>query len=166
MGGAATIDRARASLRHHTAGEQEKSIETVASASILTTAKNVLTEASLFEPEILLTDKLIDVGRLPIADGIARNPTIDAWTRLFHSLKAEYKYLVFVPHLMRGGADLVAVNAIRAACERHGTGSTLLVLTDSGQKEALDWLPPPPELTLRLFRTLLNLLIYRGGLVL
>ena len=142
MGGAATIDRARASLRHHTAGEQEKSIETVASASILTTAKNVLTEASLFEPEILLTDKLIDVGRLPIADGIARNPTIDAWTRLFHSLKAEYKYLVFVPHLMRGGADLVAVNAIRAACERHGTGSTLLVLTDSGQKEALDWLPP------------------------
>lgn len=150
MGGSATIDRARASIRYRTNRERssgpitnESVIEIAAnSQSIIETARAIVTQVALFEPEVSLTDQLIDIGRLPIADGIARNPVLDAWTRLFNSLKMEYNYLIFVPHLVRGGADLVAANALRVAANRYGIDSTLLVLTDRSQKDALDWLPP------------------------
>jgi glycosyltransferase involved in cell wall biosynthesis len=42
---------------------------------------------------------------------------------------------------VRGGADLAAINAVRAAIEKHGVDSTLIVVTDMDRTDAIDWLP-------------------------
>lgn len=147
MGSSATIARVRESIRFRLNAQDINDSVCLTdpprlSSAVLETAQQIIAEAALFEPEILLTDQFLDIGRLPIVRGIARNPLIDAWKGLFCSLKTQYRYLIFVPHLTRGGADLVAVNAVRAAIERYGVESTLLILTDYSQSESIDWLPP------------------------
>jgi len=142
MGSSATIARVRESVRRNEQQDQPIEVREGINDAVIETARKIVTEAALFEPEISLTDQFLDIGQLPVVKGAPHDPLIDAWTRLFRSLKTEYKYLIFVPHLIRGGADLVAVNAVRAAIDRHGIESTLLILTDYSQRDAVDWLPP------------------------
>lgn len=64
-----------------------------------------------------------------------------AWRRIFDDLPGEIEHIVFMPWLVKGGADLAGVNMIRAAQEKLGVKAVLLVLTDHANVDAFDWLP-------------------------
>lgn len=63
------------------------------------------------------------------------------WSQIFNDLPSGIRHIVFMPWLVKGGADLAGVNMLRAAQEALGTEATLLVLTDYPDVDAFDWLP-------------------------
>ncbi|MGJ7519660.1 glycosyltransferase family 4 protein [Variovorax sp. LT1P1] len=63
------------------------------------------------------------------------------WSQIFHDLPSGIRHILFMPWLVKGGADLAGVNMLRAAQEALGTDATLLVLTDYPNIDAFDWLP-------------------------
>ncbi|WP_233234459.1 glycosyltransferase family 4 protein [Bordetella sp. LUAb4] len=83
----------------------------------------------------------LDRRRLPTNVSMPRGQVPQVWSEIFQNLHDDMKYLVFVPWLIRGGADLAAVNLVKVAIEKHGTSQVLLVLTDYDRTDALDWLP-------------------------
>lgn len=109
--------------------------------SLIETAMRMVSEAGSIESTILLDPALADPGLLPINLGGQGWKGLKAWQALFDSLSSPYSHVVFVPWLVRGGADLAATNAVRAAIEVHGKDSTLVVLTDYERTDAIDWLP-------------------------
>ena len=108
---------------------------------ILMKARTLIDELEAVEPDIATDRAFMHVDRLNIIQSIARTELLDVWERILTSLNRNYDYLVFVPWLVRGGADLVAANAARAFVQKHGAHSVLVVLTDHDRKEAFDWLP-------------------------
>ena len=104
-------------------------------------AGKAIQSAAALEPSILL-DTALDEPRL-LDYGYAGKSWrgLTGWRKLFESLQSPYTHMVFVPWLVRGGADLAAVNAFKAITEKHGLASTLIVLTDFERKDSLEWLP-------------------------
>ncbi|WP_454692321.1 glycosyltransferase family 4 protein [Achromobacter aloeverae] len=83
----------------------------------------------------------LDRGRLATNVSMPRGQVPHAWAEIFQNLHDEMKFLVFVPWLIRGGADLAAVNLVKVAIEKHGKNQVLLILTDYDRTDAFDWLP-------------------------
>lgn len=108
---------------------------------VLTVVSTMIREAGSFEPTVFLDPALAEPSLLVINSGAQHWPALRAWRSLFDSLNHPFDHIVFVPWLVRGGADLAAANAVKAAIETHGPDSTLVVLTDSDRTEAFDWLP-------------------------
>jgi glycosyltransferase involved in cell wall biosynthesis len=104
-------------------------------------ALEVLSGVAGLDPDFIGLKADIAQFQTPLTDGLPRTPAARAWTRLFGSLEYAYERIIFVPWLIRGGADLVAVHAARGAIERHGPQSLLFVVTDSARMDAADWLP-------------------------
>lgn len=109
--------------------------------SIFETASRMVAQAGAIESTILLDPALADPARLMFNYGGQGWSGLRAWQGIFDSLGHPYTHIVFVPWLVRGGADLAAANAVRAAIEVHGKDSTLIVLTDYERTDAIDWLP-------------------------
>lgn len=105
-------------------------------------ARQMKREVAEIEPSILLDSRLADLDSLPINYSMKKNPLIRAWDALFDSLAGPYRYLIFVPWLTRGGADLAATNALKAIVEKYGIDSVLFVVTDFDKVDAAHWLPP------------------------
>ena len=103
-------------------------------------------DVAKFEPDISSLAEFKDVPNLNVVLALYDSPLYRAWRKLFKSLTSAYEYLVFVPWLVHGGADLVAVNAVRAAIERHGANKVLLIITDFARIDARDWLPANAEI--------------------
>jgi glycosyltransferase involved in cell wall biosynthesis len=99
-----------------------------------------------FEPEIGVMRQFRDWRFTRLVHGRANGPAGAALAALFASFDRPYDHIVFIPWLIRGGADRVAANAVAAVEARHGPGSALVVVTDSDSIEALDWLPPTATL--------------------
>ncbi|MFM0438531.1 glycosyltransferase [Paraburkholderia strydomiana] len=112
-----------------------------ASQRMLDIVTNVIKEAGDLEPTIMLDPALADPSLLTVNCGAIRWPALHAWRSLFDSLDRAYEHIVFVPWMVRGGADLAAANAARAAIEVKGIDSTLVVLTDYERTDAVGWLP-------------------------
>lgn len=108
---------------------------------VLRAVSTMIREAGSFEPTVLLDPALTEPSLLAINSGGQHWPALRAWRALFDSLDHPFDHIVFVPWLVRGGADLAAANAVKAAIETHGPDSTLLVLTDYDRTDAFDWLP-------------------------
>lgn len=64
-----------------------------------------------------------------------------AWREIFNDLPDGIEHILFMPWLVKGGADLAGVNMVRAAQEKLGVRAVLLVLTDHANVDAFDWLP-------------------------
>jgi glycosyltransferase involved in cell wall biosynthesis len=111
------------------------------SPSAARTVAQTIADVAKFEPDIAGAVCFDDPSQLLVNRSIPRGPHVTAWKQLFESLDRPYEYLIFVPWLTRGGADLAAVNAVRAAIELRGAERTLLVVTDYDRVEARDWLP-------------------------
>lgn len=93
------------------------------------------------EPDLLRAMQLLEHGSMPVV-GSTRNDRVGrAWRRLYDKLDRPYRYLVLVPWMTHGGADLVALYAARLALERHTADDVLLVVTDSDNMAAQEWLP-------------------------
>jgi glycosyltransferase involved in cell wall biosynthesis len=103
--------------------------------------ERMLSHVAEIEPSILLDEKLDEPRQLALAHINRGGRLLRAWKELYASLEHTYDYVVMVPWLVRGGADLAACNAIRMAIKHKGVDSTLVVLTDHGKCEARDWLP-------------------------
>jgi glycosyltransferase involved in cell wall biosynthesis len=108
---------------------------------IFEAARRMIAEAGAIEPGILLDNKLLEPESLYINHSNRGSPVLRAWQKLFASLERPFDYVVAIPWLVKGGADLAACNAVRAAIEKHGQHSTLLLLTDHDRREAEYWLP-------------------------
>jgi glycosyltransferase involved in cell wall biosynthesis len=112
---------------------------------LLETARRTIDDLARLEPDLTAAEHFVDLRRLPIMDGRPSQRFADAWEGLIRSLPRQFPYVVMVPWLVRGGADLVAVHATRALAERHGADAVLLLLTDSDELEAQSWLTPGIE---------------------
>lgn len=93
------------------------------------------------EPDLLTALRLLEQGTIPVV-GSARNDRVGrAWRRLYGQLDRPYRYLVLVPWVTHGGADLVALYAARLALETHTASEVLLVVADTNNMAAREWLP-------------------------
>ena len=110
-------------------------------AHVLGTIEKMVAEAGELEPTILLDSAFAEPALLGISYGGQSWSGIGAWQRLFDSLPCAFEHIVFVPWLVRGGADLAAANVVRASIQENGIDSTLIVLTDYDRTDAIDWLP-------------------------
>lgn len=93
------------------------------------------------EPDLLTALRLLEQDTIPVV-GSARNDRVGrAWRQLYGQLDRPYRYLLLVPWVTHGGADLVALHAARLALEKHTAGEVLLVVADTGNLAAREWLP-------------------------
>ncbi|WP_295447165.1 glycosyltransferase [uncultured Thiodictyon sp.] len=96
---------------------------------------------AFLDPQLAATAASCQLSSLPCHDGHATGSLYDAWRGIFAALDRPYDRFVCVPQLSRGGADFVAIHAVRAAVERHGREGVLVLVTDSDQADAAQWLP-------------------------
>jgi glycosyltransferase involved in cell wall biosynthesis len=73
-------------------------------------------------------------------------PRATVWRRLQPALAAPCRRIILVPWLRHGGAERVALSALRAAEAQDGPGSALLVVTDSKVLDTASWLPAQTRL--------------------
>jgi hypothetical protein len=67
---------------------------------------------------------------LKYISGHARGLGFACWRDLLHSFTQVYDRMIFMPRIEDGAADLPGMNALRAAHQRSGSASTLLILTE------------------------------------
>lgn len=111
------------------------------------------------EPDLLAAVRHLEAGTMPVVDAVRRDPVGRAWRKLYGPLLASYRYVILVPWITHGGADLVALHVARLALRLHPADEVLLVLTEGADVAAHDWLPAglhtlilselDPELTLQ-----------------
>ncbi|QRM28282.1 methyltransferase domain-containing protein [Microvirga sp. VF16] len=138
--------------RREPSKDSPKRVPVLSSGQTQTVAQTII-DVAKFEPDIAGAACFNDLDQLLVNRSIPRGSHVTAWKQLFESLDRPYDYLIFVPWLTRGGADLAAVNAVRAAIQLRGTERTLLVVTDYDRVEARDWLPETANI--RIFSDLL-----------
>ena len=114
--------------------------------SAVSAAEQTIRDVSAFEPEIANVADFKDVSRLTFRSAVYPSALLKAWGKLFASLTSQFSHVIFLPWLVRGGADLIAMNAVRAAIEQHGPAATLVIVTDHDRVEAADWLPLAAEI--------------------
>jgi glycosyltransferase involved in cell wall biosynthesis len=114
-------------------------------AALFDVAGAMISEAAEIDQSVSRESRLSEPEFLPVVKGGIGGSTgvlmLKAWNAIFDVLPGAFDYLVFAPWLTRGGADVVVVNILRAAIQQYGPGSTLLVLADSANSQAVDWLP-------------------------
>jgi len=112
----------------------------------LEAARSTINSISDLEPELYAVDIFRTVERLPIVTGAAKGPAYTVFRSLFNSLEKPYDNIVFLPWLMLGGADVVAIHAITALIERYGPDSTLVIVADYNRLDAQSSLPAGSEI--------------------
>jgi len=127
--------------RRFGAAEGRKPQSSEAERRALVTSRRTLESIGDLDYGLYASDAYADLRRIPMVDAIARCAVSRAIKLLLDRLERPYDHLIFVPWLVHGGADLVAVNAARACVEFNGARSTLVVVSDYDRLEAKDWLP-------------------------
>lgn len=79
---------------------------------------------------------------LEVVDGAAHNRLERALTALVDQIEHVPERIVFMPWLVRGGAERVAAHAVRAMAERLGSKKVLVVLVDYDLESACDLIAP------------------------
>jgi hypothetical protein len=70
------------------------------------------------------------LSNLKYITGHARGLGFARWRDLLRSFTQIYDRMIFMPRIEEGAAGLAGINALRAAQQRSGNASTLLILTD------------------------------------
>ncbi len=109
--------------------------------SAIATAVHAFAGLSAMEPEMLVSIAPAAVGNLRVLAGFPKGPELEGWRKLFNSLEHEYRRMIFIPSFDFGGIESVR-NAVRAAHERLGTASTLVIATDAVAAADHAGLPP------------------------
>lgn len=108
---------------------------------VLPAVRALLDSVFDLEPQIYANDRFSDIRALHIADGLVRSKPFSAFKRVFQGLERPYDTIICVPWLIHGGADLVAMHLARAAVEKTGKRSVLVLACDYPRTDAMDWLP-------------------------
>lgn len=111
------------------------------SKEIFAAALKIVEEMADIDPGLYNSIKwLDDPYRLRIVDGTSRSEVALVYKQLIEKLVAPPGFIVFVPWLLHGGADLVASHAMKAMVSL-GTENVLLVLTDDSRMDAAHLVP-------------------------
>ena len=108
----------------------------------LAVARQTVADLEDLEPELYGADYFVDIPRLEIVDSQLETRLTRAFETLVLRTPVPPRFIVCLPWLIHGGADLVAGHAIRALAEAHGEHSLLVVLTDHDRLEAPHLVPP------------------------
>lgn len=112
------------------------------SRSIKDVIQRELPALAQIEPDLMADSQLFDdLDTLTSVFSMPRGVAATCWRRLWAQVGPKVEHLVFVPWLIRGGADLAAVNVVRALQRRAGVDSVALIATDHLDMSAADWLP-------------------------
>ncbi|MDM0017556.1 glycosyltransferase family 4 protein [Variovorax saccharolyticus] len=112
------------------------------SRSIKDVIQRELPALAQIEPDLMADNQLFeDLDTLTSVFSMPRGAAAACWRRLWAQVGPKVEHLVFVPWLIRGGADLAAVNVVRVLQQRVGVHSVALIVTDYSDMSAADWLP-------------------------
>ncbi|MDQ0042405.1 glycosyltransferase family 4 protein [Variovorax boronicumulans] len=112
------------------------------SARTTAVVKKTVADLMAIDPEIESCHPLHgEFLRLRPNTSIPTDEITSVWLQVFKDLPGGIEHILFMPWLVKGGADLAGVNMLRAAQESVGVSATLLVLTDHANIDAFDWLP-------------------------
>jgi len=103
------------------------------------------------EPDIYAVEtfaNLQNLKSLKILDGSCNSPAFLCFKKLFASLDKPYDYIIAVPWLKFGGADLVSMHIARAIVELDRSHSILILVCDFANTEAVAWLPANVDMAL------------------
>jgi hypothetical protein len=112
------------------------------SPTIVSTVQCLVDDVYDIDPLFYTTDVFIKVKSIPVVDPVPRSRGFEAFKRLFNKLDKPYDFIITVPWLIHGGAELMALNMARAAVNLHGDGAVLVLAVDYPRRDAEDWLPP------------------------
>ncbi len=111
------------------------------SATVLITAQSLVDDIYDIEPYFYTSDRFIRVKSLLVVDALPCSRAFETFKRVFNLLDKPYDFIITVPWLIHGGAELMALNMARAAIAVHGNGSVLVLAIDYPKKDAAGWLP-------------------------
>jgi hypothetical protein len=94
------------------------------------------------EPELLRSVAPQGIQNLTYVTGQSRGRVAAAWRKLFDSLLQTYDRMIFIPSLGLSTTDVVGLNILAAAQQRHGLSSTLLVINEEPDLSGQCAIPP------------------------
>lgn len=113
---------------------------------VLEASRSTIDSIADLDPALMIPIFEGNLNSLPITDGLPRGPVWRALKIVAEELKYLPDCIMFLPWLIHGGADLVAINIARAISQRFNTQSLLIITLDHGRLDARDWLPSGVEL--------------------
>ena len=125
---------------------------------------------SSIEPELLQSIALSSINNLRYVTGHARGLQFVGWQKLFQSFTQLYDRMIFLSSLQSVGSARAALDVLKAAQEKHGSHSTLLVVNSHANGPISNHLPSGTHvrvlsdlqlpLTIENFSEIITLLIY------
>lgn len=118
------------------------------------------------EPDLMTDDRLFNsLEKLPSILSLPGHKLAECWRRLWNEVGMQTEHLVLVPWLVRGGADLAAVNVVKALQQHAGIQKVVLIATDHANISAADWLPEGTRIVVLAEDALLPSLDHRKVLI-
>lgn len=111
---------------------------------MLATAKTTIDGIFDIDPDIYTVQFFLDernLKSLPVRGGPPKDRAYQAFKNIHRQLQKHYDYVVTVPWLSHGGADLVSTHLCRAISQLAGRHSVLLLVVDYRRIDGSDWLP-------------------------
>ncbi len=105
------------------------------------TVRRTLLSVADLEPELYATEAFADIQSLQICDGFVKARVGQVFKEVLDSLRRPYEFIVVIPWIVHGGADLAAVYAVKALIDCHGLDSTLVLVADYDRLDARSWFP-------------------------
>ncbi|MBT9293155.1 glycosyltransferase family 4 protein [Prosthecodimorpha staleyi] len=107
----------------------------------LRTVNDLWSSVRHLDGELSLDRRLGFFKGVELVDGRPKNNRVlDALKTVVEKYPYAYDRMIFVPWLVRGGAELVASHFARAAAETFGPESVAVVMTDWDRPDARDWI--------------------------
>lgn len=123
-------------------GAREGRRPTPPTPTVFATTQVLVDDIVDIEPLIYSREKIHRLKSLPVVDSLPKTKSFALFGRAFESIQKPYDYVITIPWLVHGGAELMALHMARAIATLCGKRAVLVVAVDFPRKEALDWLPP------------------------
>ena len=123
-------------------GQHEGRSAAPPTGTMIKAVSNLLDDVMDLDPKFYATHDFDQIKSLPVANLVQATKSFRAFKRVFESIPKPYDYVIAVPWLVHGGADLMALNMARAITSVHGPRSVLILAVDHPRTDAMDWLPP------------------------
>jgi glycosyltransferase involved in cell wall biosynthesis len=105
------------------------------------TTSNVIKDIIDLDPQLYSKNTFVNPKTLRAMSAIPSSKHIQVFCQLFSKLQQTYDYIITVPWLIHGGAELMAMHFARALTEKLGSHSVLVVAVDFPNDDAKDWIP-------------------------
>jgi glycosyltransferase involved in cell wall biosynthesis len=127
---------------------QQLANEPLANQRLIETIKKAADGFAWADSELAETAILNDPSAANSAKPYDQGPLPLAFAAFFKTLTTAYDHIVFVPSLVYGGAEMVAMQVARAAVKNSRHERVLVVATDSDTSITRHWLPEGVDLSI------------------